>query len=172
MRFVGVDVGIKGAIAILDEKGAIIHIIQMPVIKYQFSKTSKVFSLVNIREIRSAVYPLLAGQKCFIAMERVYTGKGSAKGAITSGINYGRVWSALELSGNSVEVITHPSQWQKPMFKRYAAEGDDTKSFSISAAAKRFGEQSLIPKGSRTPKDGIADALLIAEHLRIRELGV
>lgn len=174
MIFIGVDVGIKGAIAALDKMGKPILVMTMPVIKnHKHSETSKGFSLVNIRELKSTLYPAIFKQDCKIAMERVYTGKGSAKGAITSGINYGRVWSVLELTGHPVRVITHPALWQKPIFKKYGTGlvDGDTKSTSVAVAQKVFGNEVLMTKGAKVPKDGIADALLIAEYLRLQHVG-
>jgi hypothetical protein len=173
MRFIGVDVGISGAVAVLDEKGKIQNLFDMPVIKYSFSSTSKKFSLVDIQKLKMELYPHIFKQTCFAAMERIFTAKGSANGAITSGINYGRVWSALELAGLKINIITSPRMWQKKILETYSNKiaYDDTKHASIAIASNIFKVESLIPPRCKTPRDGRADALLIAEYLRLREIG-
>jgi hypothetical protein len=173
MIYVGVDVGIKGGIAILNEDGKKLAIFKMPVKPFKFGEKGKTTSLVDIATLKSTLLPLIGMYKkesVLIGIERLFMGKGSrGNGVLISGMNYGRLWAVLEIITPNIKIISAQT-WQSKLFKLHKIEpSDDSKTMSIELASKLHGRINLIPSGGRVPSDGYADALNIAECLRVFE---
>lgn len=174
MIFVGVDVGIKGAVSVIDQKGKLLSSFKIPVNKdFKFVSSGKKTSIVDISKLKSLLLPAVGAYKkdeIFIGMEKLFlTRMSKGNGMLTSGMNYGRLWAVLELITPNINIISART-WQSTIFKKYGIipDGDgDSKSMSIELASRLYGRKTLITSGCKVPSDGIADSLLIAEYLRM-----
>lgn len=174
MIYVGVDVGIKGAVSVIDINGKLLTTFKMPINKdFKFSNSGKKTSIVDISKLKSLLLPAVGSYKkdeVFIGMEKLFLAKMSkGNGMLTSGMNYGRMWAVLELITPNINIIAART-WQSTIFKKYGItpDGDsDSKSMSIELASRLYGEKTLITSGCKVASDGIADSLLIAQYLRM-----
>lgn len=150
--FLGIDPGAKGGIALISERGHIYSLHRMP--------------LADGRVDAGGLAQILGeyDYAACCAIERVGAMPGQGVTSMFTfgkgvGIVYG-VCAALRLS--LIEVA--PQTWRKVL----GACAKDGKP-SIAFCATRWPGTSLVPEGCRVPSDGLADALCIAEWLRLRE---
>lgn len=175
MIFIGVDVGLKGAIAAIDSDKKALFCCSLPVKKVLMGKAKKnnkeqFSSIIDSKELNWKLLPLVnlaKNSETIIAFEKIFMApKASAGGVITAGTNYGIIWATLESKFQTPTVISAKT-WQavikKYYFKSLTSEHlEDTKSTSIALATMLWGEDIIDKR-----HDGKADALLIAEYLRI-----
>lgn len=170
--FVGIDSGLHGAIAFMDENGKVESVQVMPRIAKEFDTNAfnqilKSFGLANI--------------EC-VFIEKVHAVFGSAAGAT---FTFGKVCGIIEgivVSNNLKYVYVEPKAWQKAMFQgipeiRKAAKVNkngravrgkiDTKIMSELACKRLFPEVNFTATERCTKThDGMTDAVLIAEYGR------
>lgn len=144
MVFIGIDPGLAGGIAIIDDttNSAIAY-------KYTPQKLIEVIqSLVNKEESHFTV-------------EQVHAmPKQGVTSMFTFGVGYGTILGIL-LANGIVPLDAKPSVWKRTM--RVTAD----KKTSIKKAQELFPNTSLLPTSRcRVPSDGLAEALLIAEYGR------
>ena len=77
----------------------------------------------------------------------------------TFGQSYGWIMGVLDAFEISYQTI-EPRKWKA----EFGLNSDKAK--SIDVARQLFPTATLVPKGCRTPHDGIAEALLMAEYCR------
>jgi hypothetical protein len=155
--YCGIDVGKKGAIAILNKNGDIIHKEVVPLV----SKKELDFS--RIKEISKII-----SDNCkHAAIENVKSIYGSSA---NSNFQFGRIFGNLEmllhLSGVSV-LYVKPKDWQKVIWSNLPTLSKNPKENSLNACKLLFPEENLLAtKRSSVPHDGLVDAILIAEYCR------
>jgi hypothetical protein len=156
VRIVGVDPGLKGAIALLDSSNGETEVLVMPVIEGKRPE----YDLPSIKCLLN--YP-----HTHVVVERPQPLPSSIAGTIAN-FHRGRslgLWEAL-CCGMSIPVsFVSPRKWQQEMLD--GIPGEDTKQRSLVAARRLFPTVDL----KRTPRctkldDGFSDALLIAEYGR------
>jgi hypothetical protein len=144
MRFIGIDPGQKGGIAILDENSATAW--RMP---EEATEIARLFRL----EI------LDCGEDIIAAIEHVHS---MPKQGVASSFKFGEGFGVLKgvLAAYSIPfVLVSPRKWQRAVFD---SKGGDTKEKSLSLARRLFPNVDLRYKAD----DGKSDALLIALWLK------
>lgn len=142
MKIIGIDPGQLGGIALLDGNRA--EAWPMP---------GTVTQIVAL--IRSVTEP---GDT--LAVER---SQPMPKQGIVSAFTYGAHFGGFEAIASCLGlryVTVRPADWKRAM----GLNSDKTS--SIIEAERLFPGVNLIPSGCRKPHDGIAEALLIGEHIR------
>lgn len=152
--YVGIDVGAKGGVCLLDDEGILVAD-RMPTVKGKFDATALAGSIRLLKRLHEIRHVCIEGVSAM-------PGQG-----VTSMFSFGYsagviegVVSALELSYSHVR----PQTWQKVMFE--GIKGDDSKQRALFAVKKLFPDVPIIPPGCRVAHDGIVDAILIAEYAR------
>ena len=150
-KYIGVDPGKKGAIAIINEDGSLDELHDMPLIGKEYH-LKRIAEIVQEHDIAFAV----------VEHQQVF-GKEGRKTAFTIGVGYGILVMALESAGISYEEV-RPTKW-KPAFTLSKKEKAD----SVRMAQKLFPDGEFVtPRGAL--KDGRAEACLIAEYARRQNL--
>lgn len=93
--------------------------------------------------------------------------KQGIAGAFNYGVHYGTLIGVLSMLGVPF-VEVRPAMWKKEILQGVADKAD--KKQVISFCKKLFPKVNLIPPGCRTEKDGLAEALLLAEYGRRKNL--
>jgi hypothetical protein len=152
-HYVGIDNGLSGAIAVLDEEQNVKFKFVMPVMKgkkteYDVWALAGIFqTLKSLGKIyvvleKAAVRPVSGKRACFMTGGGYYLMQG--------------ILSALVISYE----IVQPRLWQKELLKGLHK---DTKTASIMFCKRKWPEIDLTPtEKARKPHDGIADALCMA----------
>lgn len=169
--FVGIDPGLSGAIAVLDENGALISIEPIPLVPSGSGSRSE-FDLPAIRDRLLHWRTFASRSGLFVTIEKLTAmprSMGGASANFARGLSRGFAWmlTVLEVPYQLVS----PREWQSAMLA--GAAGKDTKQRSIVAAQRLFPSADLrrSPK-SKKPDDGLADAALLAEFGRRSREGV
>lgn len=169
-RYIGIDMGLKGAIASISDTGAIHYVTKMPVTADGEIDAYQVMVIIA-EEIAGA---LEVGEEFQIWTEDLHSIFGvSAKSNFNFGKGIGKVMGATECLEVPLNEV-HPKTWQALIFAacevpemgevkkgRYKR---DTKGMAAWAAAL------LWPEEDHT-HDGKVDALLIAEFARRSSMG-
>ena len=87
----------------------------------------------------------------------------------SQGCSFGIVSTMLRLSAIPATAL-NPKDWQKEMHLGIRGKHDDTKTASIEACRRLFPKVALMPNKNGKPHDGVADALLMAEWGRRKNL--
>ena len=140
MRFVGIDNGINGAIAVIDDRGAIIRVDKMPAIDAEVLAL-----LVAIALDTGDVRAMLEHAQAFPKM--------GTSSAFNYGKGYGAMQMALHAAGIPYEIVV-PRKWQAALCCLSGRDKNITKRRA----------QQLFPSIPVTHV--IADSLLIAEYCR------
>lgn len=158
MLVMGIDPGLNGGLAILNEKGRIILYRRMPTKPYISSGKSK--KQIDIAQI-SAVLAKIQPEHVFIEKASARPGQGVVS-MFTFGVGYGMILGvclALEQVFQTEVVV--PQRWQKMLYPENI--GDlPPKERALRKAWElwpEIGQQNVT-------HDGIVDALLIAEFGR------
>jgi len=144
---IGIDPGKKGAIAIFSNNN--IDTFTIPLIENEIDEKS----LFNL-------FIEFNNSNCMAFLEKVHSmPKQGVASTFTFGMGYGLIKMAL--TGNNIpyQLVT-PQAWKKKILAGLPSE----KSSAILYVNRKYPTVSLIPKGKRTPSDGIADAICIAEY--------
>jgi len=161
MMIIGIDPGMKGAIAFRRGRGVTVR--PLPVLRV--TKNKRAVDEVTVRQIlehrRSAI------QHVYIEKVQSMPGQG-----IASAFNFGAGWGLLRgicVGLHLPYTLVHPTTWKRVMCKDMPK---GTKDVAILVAKRLFPDVSL-KRTARSTKDddGLADALCIAEYGR-RQLGV
>ena len=144
MKFIGVDPGVSGGIAFINDDGET-AVTAMP-------KTE--------RDIFDVIRSLSVGP-CYAVIENVHSmPKQGVASSFKFGMNYGGIFGACGALGLQTTLVT-PQKWKKEILSNFE---EKDKQAAIDYATLTFPEISLIPQGRRVPQDGIADALRIAAY--------
>jgi len=160
MIFLGIDPGVGGAIAVLDDLGGIVEMIDMPVIEVRIGKTAR--PRVSPAGLRSALLPYAECTICAVEKVGGITGQ-SASAAFTFGHACGLLEGALAALLMPVAPVT-PQAW-----KRSAGLAADKGAAREAAMRLWPGRAQLF---ARKKDDGRAEAALIARHgwLQVRRV--
>ena len=164
MIYIGIDNGISGGIALVDEtSGQLMTAIAMP------TKKARAGDEVDIRAIHIWLSEVTGGN----LSNAVYIleepgGSKSAKAAKSMAGSFHAMRGFFEAKLLRWERIT-PSQWQKVMLP--GCKAGETKPRALSRVAELWPEESfLATERSRVPHDGMIDAALIAEYGRRKNI--
>jgi crossover junction endodeoxyribonuclease RuvC len=155
----GIDPGLDGGLACLTLVGQCIHLGVMPVIgkkgegKREIDGPEIVSWLVRVQDVFDIV-------GC--AIEHVHA---MPKQGVTSMFNFGYGYGVVRgiLTAHHMKTILVPSTtWKKDVLTGTKRD----KCAAISYCQRSFPNTDLIPERCRTPHDGMADALCIAEYCR------
>lgn len=168
--YIGIDIGKKGAICVLNSDG--IEIQPMPMIKDELAY-SDLFDL--IQHVQNSTLTKTGGNP-HVVFEKLGVIFGSSKAtAFSMGYQSGAVEMMISLGIPYTKVPA--KQWQKDMFqgvdviKKTGKTSNDTKSMALIAAKRIFPHQKLTFGDRATkPHDGIVDALLMAEYAKRKNL--
>ena len=149
--FIGIDPGLTGGVAILDEAGGIITTTLMP----------RVGSDIDIRAVRDML-PLYDDLHVTLELQQVRQGQG---GDLTTGCNWGRLRALVELEGIPHQIIT-PTQWSKHFKIPSKSPTKAEKKQHSFAAARRIWGDAFNDLKIGVSKDGMVDALLIGRYGR------
>jgi crossover junction endodeoxyribonuclease RuvC len=151
----GIDIGVQGAIAILDQSGALVEIHDMPVLQD------------GPKGRRAICAPLLAAiifkshaDHAFVESVNARPGEG-AVGAFTFGMSRGIIEGVLAAAGVPVTFITPPA-WKRAIGLTLAS-----KDASRAEAIRRWPDRAEL--FARVKDDGRAEASLIAIAGLMRE---
>ncbi len=167
MIYIGIDNGLTGGIAILEEGKLSLHV--MPVFSDGKKKRVDVDAFDEIlnnyidAEIECKIhYPH------FIAYERP-GGSKSVKAAVSMADSFARMDAVMIIRTYRRDPIT-PQKWQKMFWtkpKMPKGVKFDTKAAALKVARQLWPEQNwLASSRCRVPHDGLVDAALIAEYCR------
>lgn len=150
--FLGIDPGQKGGIASIAPMAEVPLLFQMP-------KTPRDV-LVCLRNLRN--------KKVLAIIERSQPmPKQGVVSVFSYGVGYGVLIGCLEaLDIPYVEI--RPQAWKKEMLAGFSNKA--AKATSIRVCRRLFPFANLIPPGCRVMQDGLAEALLIAEYGRRKNL--
>lgn len=152
MIFVGIDPGIKGGIAVIDNR-----------------IDDGGYGAVPMPKTRAGICQFLAlqqksggGESVIVAIESVHSMPGQGvSSSFKFGKGYGEILGICCALGFIILEPT-PQAWKKLML----AGTDRSKDAAIQVAENLFPEINLVPSGCRVPSDGMAEALLMAEWAR------
>ncbi len=154
MIFIGVDPGKSGGIAAIKNDRQIILLEEYP---------GDVFGCVNLVKKVLTHYSTCDALSTWVqgAIERAQSmPKQGVRGVFNYGVNYGDWRGCFAMAGIPFDLPT-PQMWRKGLITTIGT----AKSPSMDAARRLFPEAELYgPRGGA--KDGLAEALLIAEWLR------
>jgi hypothetical protein len=152
MICIGVDPGLSGAIAAIDSTGEVVGVHAMPTMPSPIPKRR----MVDGRELAAVIRGFAHAGRSVVAVELV--GAMPGNGGVTMfsfGQSFGTILGVLGALGTPYQFV-RPQVW-----KKHHGLGAD-KAQSIGAAMRRWPELNLLKKD-----DGIAEALLIADWLRM-----
>ncbi len=157
--FVGVDPGQSGGLAFLNDAGAVLQALPLPLIGKELD-IARVTLLVDLHGGDRS--------KLRVAIERVHSmPKQGVASSFRFGYLYGCITGAFQALGCSVQHIT-PQMWKKRVL--HGTEKD--KAAALAYCSSRWPHFSLVQPRGRVPHVGVADALCIAQALRAQELGI
>tara|TARA_R110000824_G_scaffold261284_1_gene449881 strand:+ start:130 stop:630 length:501 start_codon:yes stop_codon:yes gene_type:complete len=160
-RVIGIDPGITGGIVVLNEEGDIVQALRTPI---YIEKSKKHYDVPGMREI--LMRAAKEGGQPLAGIEKVGTlPRDGRVGAFNFGVGYG-LWLGL-LSGLYISYMEiTPQGWQSRMLAGLP-KGPQIKASAVRASKSLFPH---IPIGVKADW-GIADAALIAEYARRKDLG-
>jgi crossover junction endodeoxyribonuclease RuvC len=153
MIFLGIDPGLDGGFAMVTPVA--VRAYKTPIIQGEKRQ-------MNLPACGKLIEEAKAQGPVFAVIEKVgaMPGQGSVS-MFSFGRGYGS-WLGLLAAHNIAFQEVHPRTWKKAMLE---STGKD-KGASIERATTLFPALGLIPEGARTPHDGMAEAVLLAEYGR------
>lgn len=151
--WIGIDNGISGAFAVLNEHGDLMCWAPMPI------QRSRKGNEINIVELRSLLEPF----KGATVIVEEPGGSKSARAASSMAGSFHAIRAMLDLMNLTYHRVT-PQSWQKVMLK---CKSGDTKPAAERLARKLWPEEKWLRTARcSTPHDGGIDAGLLAFHLK------
>ncbi|MDR1048749.1 MAG: hypothetical protein LBL51_03250 [Synergistaceae bacterium] len=155
--FIGIDPGLSGAVAVVDEKLQILGLEDTPVVRAG-GKTQ-----YNVAEMAALIRRfVLMGDDVGNVLAVLEAQQGLPGQGVTStfhtGYGYG-LWCGILGTMELPYRTVRPSVWTRKVLAGSPGEG---KARSIAFTLKMFPAAELIPPGCRKPRDGRADAACLA----------
>ena len=151
--FIGIDPGLSGAVAAIDEKYNVLGLEDTPTIK---AGGKTLYSVEGMAALLRR-FALLGAVLVILEQAQAMPGQGVSS-TFSTGYGFG-LWSgilgALELPYKAIR----PSVWTRKVLSGCPGQGKDR---SIGFAMRMFPGAELVPPGCRRPRDGRADALCLA----------
>ena len=151
--FGGIDIGLDGAIAIIDNSG-FVSVFDIPLLTVSSRKTQRLYDYRGVANI----FCKLKNESIIFCMEKVNAFPGQGVSSMFKlGTGYGMYHGILSSFGFAYEEVT-PQRWMKSIFEGMG-KGKD---------ASRYKASQLFPSIDLSKKihHNRADALLIAEYCR------
>ncbi len=154
MNYCGIDPGLSGAIALIDESGRVLELHDMPTLK-----TIKSRHEIDAHALLGLVEDITfhRGQwRCVLENPGIRPGQGASSG-LKIGVGWGIIYALLVAEGTPVERVS-PQRWQRAVLGRVEK--------GTMKARRRALAQDLFPGadlGKRKSEDR-SDALLMAWH--------
>ena len=166
MRFVGVDNGSDGGIAVLDDSGRVDACLPMPVVDIGKTRTRRV---VDLPTVRALLEPLGRDVRVVVELAQPYPGEGAVQ-SFQYGRGFGAILGLLVGLGLPHEVVD-PKVWQRAVLA--GTEGGDTKVRALLRAQREWPRQvwTATPR-ARVAHPGMVDAACIALYARRSHLGL
>jgi len=155
MKYIGIDNGLNGGIAIIENK-KVIELLKMPIIlgsndrnEYDITEIIKILSKYKNDAImiieKAQAMPKLGSVQAF---------------------SFGKLYGIMLGLANALKIphsIVHSKTWQKEMFRDLSKT--NTKQASVIVAKQLYPEQTfLATPRCKKPDDGLSDAILIATY--------
>ena len=156
--FVGIDPGQTGAISAIEPGGALIAVVDMPVLAGE----------PDPLEVYATLEALGRPEQLFVALEEPFANpRGSSQSQMTQGIGYGILLGVVGSMSLRHERI-RPADWKKELHLPMSTKltHAQKKANSRQKASQLWPEHA--DKWAKANQDGRAEALLIAECLRRR----
>lgn len=161
--FIGVDLGLKGGIVIINEKGLIEYKCVLPILGER----------LDARKVAAIIQSFMKQGPCHVIFERFKGFFGYSKSSATSiSRQLGTIEAVVSMLGTpSTQLI--PQTWQKEMWtgtkivmkKEKGKMKKDTKKTSLNAAKRLYPSESfLATKRSSVPHTGLVDAFLLGMY--------
>lgn len=152
--FVGIDNGLNGGIAVINNTQSVMETWPMPII---MKGTKKEYDTKKIVQLFKR---FKTGGKMSVMLEKAHVRPISGKKAcFMNGYGYGLMQGILSSLEISYELVD-PKVWQKEFFEGITT---DTKKASISFCKKKFPHANMkATEKCKVDHDGIADALCMA----------
>ena len=151
--FIGIDPGLSGGIAVIDEHLSVLGLEDTPIIK---AGGKSLYSVADMAAILRR-FALMGAALVILEQAQSMPGQGVTS-TFQTGYGFG-LWNgiigALEIPCRTVK----PSVWTREVLKGCTGEG---KARSIGFITRMFPSAELTPPGCRKPRDGRADALCLA----------
>ncbi len=154
MIFLGIDPGLHGGLAFIDETGRIVALEVMPIMGKP--------ATVDAGRLAS----ILRGHNPDrVSLEKVGSRPGQGVTSMfTFGQSYGMVRGVVAALGIPLELV-RPQAWQKGLG---VVPGDDAKARTLAYVRMLWPEAAIVPPRCRVPHSGLVDALGISEWCRLR----
>lgn len=146
MSIAGIDPGVDGAVAIRCDNASWVTF-PMPMVGKEL-QVSQIVSELYMLEVERVVVE-----------QQIAMPKQSVNGTATTFRNYGKILGALEAKGIPYQLVT-PKQWKARVLKGTAKDKDAAIAYTHRIAP----DVDLKPGKKKTPHDGIADAVCLAEY--------
>jgi len=163
--YVGIDIGLDGALAALSEQGEVLCVSRMPLLKNSHKRNE-----ISSPALASWLLELL-DQTGFVAaetrvvMEYVHSfGYESRSSMFSFGRSDGKTRAVLEVLAIPFTDVD-PKTWQKALFPSRTKK-ENTKLAAIEYCEQKWGRFLTQELGIHQLTDGMADALCIAEYGR------
>jgi hypothetical protein len=163
--FVGIDPGLRGAIAIINQDCKLLEYWDMPT--YSNSKKKKMTAVGGIVDIMGIIKKFCRYNIFSVTIEKSQSMPN--QGVVSSFAN-GRSFGQLEGVMNSLRVdyyLVSPREWTMKIFKKFKSDIAQLKhkERSLAIAKKLFPSLALTrPRGKKLSLDGRSDAALIAYY--------
>lgn len=150
---VGIDVGLKGAIAAISDFNQDVHLYKMPIIGKTII-TSVVIDILKQHQPRHV----------FVEHSQAIPHTGSTTSAFNFGAGFGKLIGIIETLKIPLTLVK-PRSWQSEML-RSTSKNINTKKRALIVATRLFPQTNFILERCRVAHDGAVDAALIAEYGR------
>lgn len=153
---IGIDPGASGAVAVLDEEGRLVYMVDMPTVEVKVGKANK--KRVSPELLATEIQPYRFHGVAWVEQVTAMPGQGVSS-MFAFGESYGIVKGVLAAHGIQTNLVT-PNKWKKAMELNAGKDGSRAK------AIMKWPENAHLFK--RVKDDGRAEAALIAEFGRTR----
>lgn len=148
MIVAGLDPGLKGGIAFMDEDD--------PLMAAPMPKLKSIVDVVELSNMMKSMEP----RRVYIERQSILAGQGAA---LTIGSNYGRLLAVCELLGVPYTLVT-PGQWKKRCGFPTGCKGKEKAEAAFELVRRDFGDPVVQKLGLKVTRDGPVEALLIAKY--------
>ena len=156
MNFIGIDNGVSGSIAVLDEQGKVLRYEPTPIFRdLNYTKAKAWVNRIDTKLL--SAYLQEYRDNCKVVIERPMTNPGRYK-AVISGMRALEA-TLIVLEGNKMPYsFIDSKEWQKRLLPS-GLKGQELKEASTMVCKRTFPDIEI-------KKDGDGDSLLIAEYIR------
>jgi len=147
----GIDPGLSGGMAFIDQSGCLVNVIKMPIILKEY-------------DLKEIIKQIKHYEPRMIAIERQQSmHKQGLVSTFTTGKGFGMLQGIAACLAPFM--VVNPKDWQKEMLT--ALQPGDTKKNSMIAAQRLFPTVSFLATDRcKVIHDGMTDACLLAEYTR------